>query len=54
MVLPKLSQTMAYTNPEQSTDVHKNYIDFYHVVPERPKRGINVRVFLEKYIPFPR
>ena len=54
MVLPELSQTMAYTNPEQSTEARKNYIDFYHVVPERPKRGINVRVFQEKCIPFPR
>ena len=44
MVLPELRLAMANTTRNIVNRLeHKNYINFYHVVPERPKAsGINL------------
>ena len=68
MVLPELSRTMAYINPEQSTDLRvKTTLIFImctwrnkSIKIELEKHNLdqiaakNVRVFLEKCRPFPR
>ena len=49
MVLPELSQTMAYTTCNTVSRLARKQLHLNHVVSERTKGGINLYIALEKH-----